>query len=84
MPIIEVTLEDDVVGEQKYNVFYTMTSHPVSQTQDQPEEGAEFEISYITNRTGRDLKGSEFDAVAEVTLDCYYEEMLTIAMEGGR
>ncbi len=83
MPMIEVTLEDDVVGEKTYTAAFVMTSRPVAQTHDQAAEGAEFEIRIIWDGAGTRVKGSEFDAVADAVLDCYYDAMLDAEGEKG-
>ncbi len=81
MAMIEVTVEDDLRGELEYTIAFTMTSRPVAETHEQPAEGAEFEVKLIWDGAGSRVTGGEFDAVAEVALDCYYDEMLEAAEE---
>ncbi len=81
MPMIEVTLEDDVVGEKEYTIAFVMTASPTQETDMQPAEGAEFEVRFVWDAKSKKVKGGEFDAVAEKVLDCYYDEMLEAAGE---
>lgn len=81
MPMIEVTLDDDIRGECGYTVAFVMTVAPVAQTWEQPAEGAEFEVKLIWDATGERVTRGEFDAVETHALDCYYDEMLAEAQE---
>ncbi len=75
MAMIEITVEDDVEGEKEYTIAF-VTTYPVTE-----REGAMFEIQLIWDAAGSRVTGGEFDAVAEVALDCYYDEMLEVAEE---
>ncbi len=81
MPMITVTIEDEVAGESDYTVAFVMTASPVAETDMQPAEGAEFEVRLVWDSAGLAVESGEFDAVAKETLDCYYDEMLTVARE---
>ena len=81
MPMIEVELDDDVAGVKEYTVAFVMTSGPVTQTWNQPAEGAEFEVKLVWDAAGAKVTHGEFDAVAEHVLDCHYDQMLEEATQ---
>ncbi len=75
MAMIEITVEDDVEGEKEYTIAF-VTTYPVNE-----REGASFEIQLIWDAAGLQVTRGEFNAVAEVAVDCYYDEMLEAAEE---
>ncbi len=74
MSMIEITVDDDVAGEQEYTIAFHQIALSTAQ------EGAQFEVDFIWNLAGYAVRGGEFDTVATHALDCYYDEML----EGAR